>query len=572
MAEPDLRAAPSYRLWPFVAVLAVQFFATFALGKIVPASLVHFFGMVGGPLVGFLLLFGWWLAVSDWPWGRKLLVVLLPFPFIAASMALADPSVYHAAFIYGLPLLCLAFVVWLVLRRRTEMARPIMAWAAILLGVCGVWTLLRTTGVDGDMAYDFAPRWTDSAEEELLEAESLALDAVAEPAETADAPWPGLRGPKRDGVVPGLRVATDWVASPPEILWKRPVGPGWGSFAVQGEVIYTQEQRGEQEVVSAYDAASGEPIWQHADEARFWESMAGAGPRATPTLAGGRVFTVGATGLVQALDATTGEELWQRDLVDDTGAPLPDWGFSSSPLVSGGQVVVYAGAGDGNALVAYDVDTGEPAWFASAGARSYCSLHEVELEGVRQFLVATGEGVTSVSPAGEVLWNHDWPASGGARVVQPAVTPGGDVIVGTSFGLGTRRVAVSRSGDAWSTEAIWTSRGLKPYYNDIVVHEGHVYGFDSRILAALDLETGERVWKGGRYGNGQLLLLPAQDLLLVISDRGELALVRAVPDGFEEVTTFQVLKGKTWNHLAYAEGVLYVRNAQEMAAVRLPSA
>ena len=631
---------PSFRLWPGVLIVALQWFATFATGKLAPASMVQFFGMLAGPPLGYLALGVWWMRVSDWPRGRKFLVFLLPIPFAVGAMMLADPSVYQAAYIYGVPILSLAFVGWLALRRVADVRRPVWAWVAILVVVCGGWAVLRTTGVDGDMAYDFKLRWSQTAEEKLLQAQNLApvpepvadaaepvaaddaemaetsedsgdaKESAAEPAaegstggdegveaETADADadadamaadaptsevalpmetedpaeWPGLRGPHRDGIVPGVRVATDWSATPPEVLWKRPVGPGWSAFAVDGDVIYTQEQRGEREVVSAYAASTGEPIWQHADEARFWESMAGAGPRATPTLDDGRVYTMGATGILQSLDAETGRQIWQRNLADDTGARLPDWGFSASPLVADGLVVVHGGAPDGKAIAAYDQDTGEPAWFAAAGPLSYCSMHEATLEGVRQFLIATGDGVTSVSPEGEVLWKHEWPAPGGARVVQPAFTDDGDVIVGTSFGMGTRRFSVSRNGDAWTTSEVWTSQGMKPYYNDIVVHEGHVYGFDNRILAALDVTTGERVWKGGRYGNGQLLLLADQDLLLVISDRGELALVRAAPEGFGELATFQAIEGKTWNHLALVDGVLYVRNAEEMAALRLPT-
>jgi len=168
-----------------------------------------------------------------------------------------------------------------------------------------------------------------------------------------------------------------------------------------------------------------------------------------------------------------------------------------------------------------------------------------------------------------VLWTHAWPMVQGARIVQPGFTDDGDLLIGTGFGMGVQRVRVRRADDGWTTEARWTSTGLKPYFNDFVTHRGHAFGFDGRILACIDLADGTRTWKGGRYGNGQLLLLPDQDLLLVLGEDGELALVAADPDRFQELGRFPALHGKTWNHPVLVDGTLYLRNAEEMAAYRL---
>jgi outer membrane protein assembly factor BamB len=341
------------------------------------------------------------------------------------------------------------------------------------------------------------------------------------------------------------------------------VGPAWSSFAVQGDLFYTQEQRGDEEVVSCYRVSTGAPVWRHRDTARFWEANAGAGPRATPTWSGGRVYTLGATGIVNALDADTGAMVWTRNAAADTGAKLPGWGFAGSPLVTGGVAVVAASG----TLVAYDAATGEPRWTGPPGGESHSSPHLATIDGVAQILMVSGSGVASFDPErGARLWEHAW---SGYPIVQPALIAGGDVLVSVSESSGTRRLSPRPGPSGWTVSELWTSRGLKPYFNDFVVHNGHAYGFDGSILACINLEDGARKWKGGRYGAGQLLLLPDQDLLLVLSEEGGLALVRAVPGGYSEVARSAGIEGKTWNHPVLAGGVLLVRNSEQMAAFRL---
>jgi len=386
-------------------------------------------------------------------------------------------------------------------------------------------------------------------------------DSEESPAE-AVATWPGFRGPHHDGTLTGVRIATNWSEAPPVELWRRPVGPGWSSFAVTGDLFYTQEQRGEDEVVSCYRVSSGEPVWGHRDPVRFWEANAGAGPRATPTLSGGRVYSFGGTGLLNALDAEDGSVVWSRDVASEVGAEVPYWGFSSSPLVVDDMVVVWAGA-----LVAYDATGGDPRWSVPVGGENYSSPRLLTIDGTPQVVAVSGEGATGVAPAdGTVLWEHPWP---GVPILEPALTDDGGVLIAASESSGTRRLAVARGPEGWSAEERWTSIRLKPYFNDIVVHEGHAFGFDGRMLACIDVEDGGRRWKGGRYGTGQLLLLADQDLLLLLLERGELALVAAEPGEFTELARFPVFEGKTWNHPVLVGDVLLVRNDREMAAFRL---
>ncbi len=556
------------RLWPGVVAVVLQWLARFGVPIFVPEAIP--FGVIGG-LLGGLAIVVWWAFFSRAPrserWGAVVLMIVALVAtsrFIHESIATSMMGMMFA--IYATPVLSLAFVVWAVAGRHlSDGPRRVMMVATILLA-CGGWTLVRTGGFTGDLDHDFAWRWTETPEERLLAQagdEPTALPPVPVAMETG-ADWPGFRGPDRDGIISDVRIVTDWSASPPVELWRRPIGPGWSSFAVRGDLLYTQEQRGDDEVVACYKVTTGEPVWRHRDAARFWESNAGAGPRGTPTLSDGRVYTFGATGILNVLDAGDGAVVWSRNAASDTDTKVPYWGFASSPLVVN-DVVIVAAAG---ALVAYDLATGDPRWFGPAGGDGYSSPHLLAIEGVPQILLLSGAGATGVAPAdGKLLWEHPWP--GGTPIVQPALTADGDVLISVSDRSGTRRISVAHGPGGWTIEERWTSIRLKPYYSDLVVHDGHAFGFDGSILACIDVEDGKRKWKGGRYGAGQIFLLADQDLLLVLSEQGELALVAAVPDQFTELARFPAIEGKTWNHPVLVGDVLLVRNGQEMVAFRL---
>jgi outer membrane protein assembly factor BamB len=302
---------------------------------------------------------------------------------------------------------------------------------------------------------------------------------------------------------------------------------------------------------------------------RFYESNGGAGPRATPTLSNGRLYSLGATGILNALDPRTGAVLWSRNAVTDAGIKLPGWGIAASPALAAGVLVVAVSG----ALAGYDPATGAPRWSRQSSGGSYSSPHVVTVDGTTQILLMAGAGLTAVSPSdGKLLWQHPW---AGVPIVQPAQISGGDFLITTADAMGAigiRRIAVTHAAGEWTAQERWTSKGLKPYFNDFVVHKGYAYGFDGNILACISLEDGSRAWKGGRYGNGQFILLPDEDLLLVLSEDGDLALVSATPDQFTERARFKAIEGKTWNHPVLVGDLLLVRNGEEMAAFRLPLA
>ena len=579
------------RLWPGIVAALLLFLARFGIKAVVPGFWGFELSAIGG-LLGAAIVVLWWLLFSRARWFERLGAIVLMILALGATWQLKHESMHLFWLVgYGIPILMLAFVAWAVGTRRLPDASRRVRMVATILVICGMWTLVRTDGINGDHVAVFGWRWSASAEERLvdplvIQPNNAATTAASTP-EAAEGPrepsvtpapavpppaaaivksgsqWPGFRGANRDGIVRGVRIETDWSRTPPVQLWRRAIGPGWSSFAVSGDLLYTQEQRGDEEIVACYRATTGQPVWTHRDKARFFESNAGAGPRGTPTLSNGRVYSFGATGILNALDAATGAVAWSRNAADDLRKEIPAWGFSSSPLVVG-DVVIVAVSGQ---LVAYDLASGNRRWLGPAAGESYSSPQLVTIDNVAQVLMMSGARVVSIAPAdGSQLWEHPWP---GSTIVQPALTEDGDVLI-TRMDNGTRRIAVAHSEGGWTVEERWTSNALKPYFNDFVVHKGHAFGFDGRILASVDLADGTRKWKGGRYGNGQLILLSDQDVLLVLSEDGELALVGATPGEFKELARFPALEGKTWNHPVLVGEILLVRNGEEMAAFRLP--
>jgi outer membrane protein assembly factor BamB len=571
------------RLWPGVVIVLLQWVGWFGAAFLSPEFAGY--GVLAG-VAGGLALLVWWLFFSRAGWAERLGVLLLMMAAMAATWPFLDVSIATGAmgFLFpmlAMPGLCLAFVLWAVASRRMSVGLQRATLVAAIVLPCAAWTLVRTGGFTGSFDNDLAWRWTATPEQQLLAQAEVTTPALAlatpviledpavapdEPA-TAERDWPGFRGRDRDAVVRGVRIATDWSASPPVQLWRRPIGPGWSSFAVHGDFLYTQEQRGDDEIVAAYRVSTGAPVWKHRDAARFWESNGGAGPRSTPTYSGGRLYAFGATGILNVLDAADGRVVWSRNVGADSDTKIPDWGFASSPLLVGDLVIV-AAAGK---LVAYESATGVPRWIGPDGGTGYSSPHLLTIQGVPQLLLLDARGATSVALAdGARLWEVTVTSGAmSAPIIQPALTPDGDVLVGDGQAGGTSRIAVSQGAEGWTVAERWKSTALKPFFNDFVVHKGHAFGFDGSILACIDLADGKRKWKGGRYGNGQLILLADQDLLLVVSEEGELALVAAASDKFTQLARIPAIEGKTWNHPVLAGDILLVRNGEQMAAFRL---
>lgn len=554
------------RLWPGILLSVVLIPVRYLLPVLAPRATI--IGIFGGILLS-LGIFIWWFffsrASKAEKWGAFLLIVIsftITSFLLDKSIATANMGMMYIMF--SIPVLGVAFVVWAFLTRNMPAGIRRISMALTIIFAAGFWIFLRTDGMTGDSNHNLNWRWAKTSEDNtLIQTAGESLTGTPGPdLANSEAEWPGFRGKNRDGVVHGLKINADWKANPPVELWRRPVGPGCSSAAILGNLIYTQEQLGEYETVSCYDLSSGKPVWRHKDKARFYDSHAGAGPRATPELANGRVYTMGATGILNAINAIDGTLIWTRNAAEDTGIEIPEWGICGSPVVTGNAVIVsLAGT-----IAAYESETGKPLWTGDKGGQAYTSPHLVTICNVPQVLMINEPGIQGIDPAtGKSLWTYSWLLKD--RVLQPVLTGDNELLINEEY-KNVRKIKITNDASGWSTDEVWTSSEIRTLFNDFVIHKGYAYGFDGPSMACIDLSDGSRKWRGARYRGFQLLLAD-QDLILVLSEKGELALVSADPGRFTELSKIPVLKGKTWNHPAIKGNIVIVRNSEEMAAYRL---
>jgi outer membrane protein assembly factor BamB len=395
-------------------------------------------------------------------------------------------------------------------------------------------------------------------------AEAPAIEKPAAAAAKASTHWTNFRGPERDGHYRQQPVRTDWGAALTP-LWKQPVGGGYGSFVIAEGRAFTIEQRGAREMAVAYAVNTGRELWTSAWDAEFSGSPGGGGPRATPTWDDGRVYVLGATGEFRSIDAATGRVIWRTNILADAGATNVDHGTAASPLIVDNTVVVLPGGGNGRSVVAYDRESGKRVWSALDDRAAYSSPMLATLAGVRQILVHTESRFVGLSPEdGTLLWEFPWQTPNASA--QPLVTAADRVFISAETDAALLQVVAGADGQLAARE-LWRTTRMNNKFTSPVLHEGFIYGLDEAILSCIDASTGDLKWKGGRYGYGQVML--ASGHLIILTEDGELALVKADPASHQELARFPAIEGKTWNHPAMSDGVLLIRNIEEMAAFDL---
>jgi outer membrane protein assembly factor BamB len=394
--------------------------------------------------------------------------------------------------------------------------------------------------------------------------------------------FPGFLGRHRDEAVDGVKLARNWSDRPPKLVWRQKIGAGWSAFSVVNGHAVTMEQRGEMEMTTCYNIETGRLEWAHSTSGRYERVESGIGPRSTPTIDDGMVFSLGVRGHLACLDGGSGKPIWEKDLLNEYGIPKEEeeavvlWGRSASPLVVGEKVIVPIGGPKGErpvSLAAYDKRRGTLLWKGGQRQISYCSPSLATLGGVEQILIvnentASGHDVKT----GKTLWEHERPGhtNRNPNVAQAVPISPNLVFLSNGYGLGGMLLRLDRAAEGFKTQVVWENhRVMKTKFSNVALLDGHVYGLSDGILECTEADSGTSKWKQGRYGHGQILRVG--DLLLVLTEEGEVVLVEATPERPNHVLgRFQAIEGLTWNNLALYGPYLLVRNAEEAACYKLP--
>ena len=450
-------------------------------------------------------------------------------------------------------------ILWLLCFSRLRWRIRLIAVVMVALCVFLSTSLFQFKGFSGDLIPIFEWRWQEKPTTFRQDSGSTSNT------EMSAMDFPQFLGQHRNGVVSGIKLNLDWDTHPPKLVWRQPIGAGWSGFAVVGNSAITQEQEDAWEKVVCYELDTGELKWSHQDSARYNTPPAGLGPRATPTISGNRVYTVGSTGILNCLDFETGERLWTTHIFEENEADAPPWGVSISPLVLGELVIVSAGG-----AVAYHSETGDIVWTGYRTQSGYSSPLLTTLAGTEQIVLFNQGLITAHDPlSGQLLWKQPWSPIRAECVAQPVPLADDKLLVSTGYGVGAKLYHISRNPTGeFNVSVVWETMYLKAKFTNIVYYKGYLYGLDDGIFACINPADGTRQWKRGRYGHGQTLLI--SDTLLVLTESGEVVLIKPDPESHREHARFSALKGRTWNTPALAGRYLLVRNDREAACYELP--
>ena len=394
--------------------------------------------------------------------------------------------------------------------------------------------------------------------------------------ENAADSWSQFRGSNRDGVSKSTATIKAWGEEGPALVWKREIGPAFSGIATYGRELITSFGADSAEYVASFNSATGEEKWRCAIDTIFTDDLGNVGPRSTPTVDGNQVFAISSNGSFAALNCENGSKIWEVDLVSRYSIKVPRRGLTTSPLVLDELVIVHAGGGDGKAIIALNKESGGIVWEVGDAGISNSSPFVTTIAGIRQIVFTVTRDVEkdgrkqgvnstiSVSPQGELLWKG--PSLPGVIAMPVFIAPD-KIFVSGSIDDGCVVFQIVPRGDTLAVQEVWKNREMKNHFSSSILYKKHIYGFSKSTLKCLDAATGKRKWRTRGFGKGALIV--ADDKLLVLSDRGKLALIAASAESFRQLAVAQVLNGKSWTSPTISEGRLYVRNQKEMACYDL---
>lgn len=520
-------------------------------------------------------------------WFPLVWLVLVSGMFFRIQVSDSDQDIKNTALMLCFGAFFFGWALWHVFcsgaPRRQRLIAGLLPW-----GIAGVLFSSIELVNNGDVGFvGWQWRWGAKPDEKL--AVAVADKQVIAEWVTTPHDYPRFLGNGYWAEVPNVQIATEWLTNAPQEIWRREIGAGWSGFALVGDYAITQEQRGDQELVTCYRINANEPkgelVWSHADTVRFDPGGAGAlggiGPRATPTVHDGRVYSMGATGIVNCLDARSGERLWSHNTLEAAGLTNIMWGKASSPLIIETEtgktlVVVSVGAPEGS-LVAFNAQTGDKVWSAGKNRSSYASPIVAKILDEELILSINEDLITAHRVGdGEIVWEYKWPGNSDsdATVSQPIPLPGDQLFLSKGYGVGSALLQFKRD-DAGkiAAEPLWERKVMKTKMGNVVIRDGYVYGLDGGILQCIGLEDGSNQWKKRRVpaiGHGQIMLVG--DAIVVLSESGEVILVEPTPEEYRELAAMRVFPPEqvTWNNPAFSAPYLLLRNAQQAVCLRMP--
>ena len=394
---------------------------------------------------------------------------------------------------------------------------------------------------------------------------SACLLAAAVLLAPAGAEWNQWRGSSRDGKSLESGLLDEWPAGGPSLLWQiDSLGAGYSSLAASDGRIYTQGLKNGKQFLMALDAGTGETVWE-TPHGKPYSNGRGSGPRGTPTVDGGRVYALGGDGNLLCANAATGATIWEKNLLRAYGSRNIRWGISESPLVDGDHVIVNPG-GPRASIVALEKTSGSEVWKSQSDEAGYSSAVVAVVDGVRHYVAFTGEAAVGIlAKNGELLWRYQAVSNSTANVATPIVD-GNFVFLSSAYGTGCALLRLEGRAGSVTASEVYFNRDMKNHYGSSVLIDGTLYGHSSRILTAMNLETGAVMWKDRSVGKGQIIY--ADGKLYILGEDGVVGLVAPDPTGYREISRFELERRDypLWTLPVVSNGTLYLRDQDRLAA------